>query len=289
MKKRILCLDGGGANSHFDIKLLSFLEEETNQNLFDMFDMVVGVSSSSAIVACIALRIPLKKLEQYHDMFDKNKRSFFTTVYKGEKKTEICRALFGNIKLRDVKKPLVILASSLSGVPVFFNNFENKFSDVELYKAIDASSAVPVYFPPVEIEGELYTDGGLVSNSPLLPAVKKSRDLWGKNVKISMFSIGRSVQHMNSNNIYKKKPRQFGLKTWLSTKLLVQKTEIKHFIDVIAELMFQNCFYRLESGINVNFDDTKEKTKKLLSKHAEYMWESHKHEIIQFLRNHNFI
>jgi predicted acylesterase/phospholipase RssA len=37
--------------------------------------------------------------------------------------------------------------------------------------AIMASSAIPGFFPPVEVDGNLYVDGGVVMNTPLKPAI----------------------------------------------------------------------------------------------------------------------
>src|SRR4029077_2971640 len=44
-----------------------------------------------------------------------------------------------------------------------FDNFERPIGPEHIL----ASSALPPAFPPVEIDGEAYWDGGLVSNTPL--------------------------------------------------------------------------------------------------------------------------
>jgi NTE family protein len=44
------------------------------------------------------------------------------------------------------------------------------------YQILLASSALPGVFPPVEIEGDLYVDGGLVMNTPLKPAIEAGAD-----------------------------------------------------------------------------------------------------------------
>ena len=40
-----------------------------------------------------------------------------------------------------------------------------------------ASAAIPGFFPPVEINGGTYVDGGLVMNTPLLPAIEAGADV----------------------------------------------------------------------------------------------------------------
>ena len=45
------------------------------------------------------------------------------------------------------------------------------FQATDAYKLIMASCALPGVFPPVEIGGELYQDGGVIMNTPLKPAI----------------------------------------------------------------------------------------------------------------------
>jgi NTE family protein len=51
-----------------------------------------------------------------------------------------------------------------------------------------ASAALPPAFAPVEIEGEAYWDGGIVSNTPLLYVLDESPDLHGLIVQVDLFS-----------------------------------------------------------------------------------------------------
>ncbi len=51
-----------------------------------------------------------------------------------------------------------------------FRNDES--ADKVTHEAILASTALPGVFPPVEIEGDLYVDGGVAMNTPLLPAIR---------------------------------------------------------------------------------------------------------------------
>jgi NTE family protein len=49
---------------------------------------------------------------------------------------------------------------------------EEWFTDGDLVEALVASTSVPVLFPPVEIDGEWYLDGGIVKDVPLTRAVQ---------------------------------------------------------------------------------------------------------------------
>jgi NTE family protein len=57
--------------------------------------------------------------------------------------------------------PLVITATNLTG------RTESAFHQGDLIPAICASGAVPILFQPVDINGSLYTDGGIVSKAPI--------------------------------------------------------------------------------------------------------------------------
>lgn len=53
---------------------------------------------------------------------------------------------------------------------------KSEMSDAIGHQILQASSALPGVFPPVEIEGDPYVDGGLVMNTPLKPAIDAGAD-----------------------------------------------------------------------------------------------------------------
>ncbi len=69
------------------------------------------------------------------------------------------------------------------------------FDSGPLFRAVLASSAIPLIFKPIEIEGELFVDGGLLNNLPVHPLVKRELDLIiGVNVMPLVEAPPRSVQ-----------------------------------------------------------------------------------------------
>lgn len=84
-------------------------------------------------------------------------------------------------------------------IPLFVNatnlqRGENRtFSQGELIKPLLASAALPPIFSPVTIEGELYSDGGIMNNFPIEPIEGKADFIVGSNVSV--------VQHMAPNEI----------------------------------------------------------------------------------------
>ena len=64
-------------------------------------------------------------------------------------------------RIEECPSPLVIAATNLS------LQREELFTRGRLIKAIQASGAMPMLFKPVEIDGSLYVDGGMVNKAPV--------------------------------------------------------------------------------------------------------------------------
>jgi NTE family protein len=63
----------------------------------------------------------------------------------------------------ELDRPLTIVATDL------FKGKQHYFTEGPLIPAICASSCIPVIFEPVEIDGNLYVDGGVLNNFPIEP------------------------------------------------------------------------------------------------------------------------
>ncbi len=78
-------------------------------------------------------------------------------------------------KIRQSHKILRVVATSWkTGTWHAFSN--EAMTDEMGHEAILASTAIPGLFPPVRIAGDTYVDGGLVMNTPLLPAIDAGAD-----------------------------------------------------------------------------------------------------------------
>jgi len=82
--------------------------------------------------------------------------------------------------------PLEGIHTSGKGLRVIATNFDTGedriFTNEDIavqvgHKAILASAAVPGFFPPVEIDGQWYVDGGALMNTPVRPAMAKASNL----------------------------------------------------------------------------------------------------------------
>jgi predicted acylesterase/phospholipase RssA len=78
--------------------------------------------------------------------------------------------------IRRSPKQICVAATDWStGKLKLFGNQD--FTEEEGHRAILASCAIPVFFPVVEVGGSCFVDGGVVLNTPLLPALERGADV----------------------------------------------------------------------------------------------------------------
>ena len=102
-------------------------------------------------------------------------------IHKTEELQLILEHVHGTGKrIEDLEIPFQCVAASIE------KSGEHWFTQGPLLKAILASAAVPTLFPPVEIDGEHFYDGGLVNSVPLDRATKLGAEV------IYVLQIGRA-------------------------------------------------------------------------------------------------
>ena len=89
------------------------------------------------------------------------------------------RLIADTISIKDLmvseKEVRVVATNWETGEAAIFK--KEHFSDETGCGAILASAAIPGFFPPVEISGTCYVDGGVVMNTPLMPAIEAGADV----------------------------------------------------------------------------------------------------------------
>lgn len=144
-------------------------------------DAIVGTSIGAMNGAYLANHVDLDGIEQLADMWASVKRhDLFPMSMRGVAKglvgrraylfdsfalrTLISRAHLGFSNLEDAPIPLHVVATDLATGDVVV------LSEGSTTDALLASGAIPGVFPPVEIDGRLLVDGGVVANVPVLEA-----------------------------------------------------------------------------------------------------------------------
>lgn len=127
-------------------------------------------------------------------------------------------------------------------------------SQDELIQVLIASAAIPFYFPPVEIRGEKYVDGGVGNNTPLRQAAYMSRYLHSSNQSVlpticvindpQRFSIDRDANMdvfgviRRSLDIFHNELVQDSLNTWerINTNIQVTKAREQLVASILEDL-----------------------------------------------------
>ena len=110
-----------------------------------------------------------------------------------------------------------------TGNSVYFDNTQCRLG----VEHIMASGALPPGFPPVEIDGELYWDGGIVSNSPLWFVLDEAPAIDALILQVDLFSA-RGAAPTDLDEVQERsKDIQYSSKTRFNSTQLRQRMQLK--------------------------------------------------------------
>ena len=180
-----LALSGGGVKGAAHIGVIQALEESGIK-----VEFIGGTSSGSIVAALYAMGYTPEEMFRLFEYFAKmvveaDPKYYFTSI-KENKKIAISGLLSGeNIELsvkeaceykkvkylKDISLPIVIPAvDAVNGKEYIFTNRpeekENYISNIEICKAVRASSSFPAVYAPCKWEGHQFLDGGILDNVP---------------------------------------------------------------------------------------------------------------------------
>ncbi len=228
-KKIVVVFDGGGVRGRFALELCCNLAHSQDVPLSHLFSMVVGVSAGAMVATIVALgwlddiatsKIACGKFYNYlPEMFQHPNRSgpLLAPKYDGTGKLRALQKLLGEHTFADVKTPLVILCSDLNGAPVPLCSWDPKLHDTKLADALNASSAAPVFFPPVLLNDQWLCDGGVRANKPLILALLYAIDFFDQG-NLWWLSIGTSFA--STHRFSALKAAIMGIIAWLQHGLI---------------------------------------------------------------------
>lgn len=172
-----LVLSGGGVRGMAHIGLIKALKE------YGMMPNTVSGSSVGALVG--ALYANGNSIEEMLLFFKETpmfKYNFLTIVKPGfidtDRYFDIFKAFFPKDTYESLGHKLYVVATNLE------KGEEEFFSSGELIRTLLASAALPPVFSPVELNGQLYADGGIMNNFPLEPIKNIVDFVIGSNVSI---------------------------------------------------------------------------------------------------------
>ncbi|PUU94900.1 MULTISPECIES: patatin-like phospholipase family protein [Halanaerobium] len=170
-----IALSGGGVKGFAHLGVLQALKEKGIEP-----DLLAGVSAGAIVGSFIAAgKSPAEVMEliNENDFFDFAKLSIPDRgIFTLDNMTENLEKSLGAETFEELKIPFYVGAANIEKARMEY------FSSGELVKIIQASSSIPVLFSPVEINGDLYVDGGLFENLPVNPLINKCDKLIAVNV-----------------------------------------------------------------------------------------------------------
>lgn len=158
-----LALGSGGARGLAHIGVLKVLKEN---NL--PIDFIAGASVGSIIGAYYATKGEILSLEK--KIVQLTKKDFVKlidisspkrAIISGNKIMNFLGELIGDKSFSDTKIPLTIIATDM------YSGEEVQIRKGKLIDAIRASVSMPGIFPPAELNGKLFLDGGIVNPTPV--------------------------------------------------------------------------------------------------------------------------
>jgi NTE family protein len=171
-----IALSGGGARGLAHIGVLAALQKHR------IVPGVVSGSSMGAVVGAlyaagvstdemleIARNSKIKSLFEWSFHFHGGMLSLKILL-------EVLEKYIAEDSFETLKKKLFITASNIS------TGREEVFSEGPLFRAVLASSSIPIVFEPQVIDGQTFIDGGLYSDLPVDPLIGKCRKIIASHV-----------------------------------------------------------------------------------------------------------
>jgi NTE family protein len=256
--RTVVVLGGGGMKGVAHIGAWKALEEAGV-----VPDLVVGTSIGSVVAACLAGGMGWRELAELarrlrkEDIVLINKKALWfggvrePAVFDGD---HYRRWLEGMLPIRDFAEariPVRINAVSLvTGREVWFGTGLRE--DVPLVDAVYASCALPIYFPPAQVEADYLVDGGVLDVFPIRTVARWGAErIIGVDVGADLlppeegfFDSGMIAIHDRVLGISLEEQRKACLDTWSGPPMLYIRPEIGH----LSAWDFDRTQFFLEEG-----------------------------------------
>lgn len=194
-----LVLSGGGVRGMAHIGVIKAMQE------FGLEATVVAGSSVGALVGALySADKPIEDMLHFFKDTPLFKYNYFAVAKPGLINTERFISTFQQYFPEDsfeaLKKDLHVVATNLEqGEEVFINKGE-------LIRPLLASAALPPVFSPIEYNGALHADGGIMNNFPSEPILSRVEYVIGSNV-----SLVSKLEKKHLNNSFQLTGRVTGL------------------------------------------------------------------------------
>lgn len=196
-KRVSLVLGSGGARGLAHIGVIKWLEENDYQ-----VKSIAGCSIGSLVGGVYAVG-KLDQLEEWMLDIDELKIASLldlswdgSGIFKGDKVIDALVDLIGDTQIENLPIPFTAVSVDIQSEKEVWINSGS------LFKAIRASISLPLFFKPMEYNGRILIDGGVLNPVPIAPTFNDETD-----ITIAV-NLGGKLDHGISIRNEKKKPKE---------------------------------------------------------------------------------
>ena len=282
-KYRILSIDGGGIRGVIPATILKrLLNDAAADKIIDKTDLIAGTSTGGLLTLGIANGMTPEDMQRIYinegkNIFDdtwiddlKDLGGLTGADYDIVNLTKVLKKLFGDTKLKKLKKRVLVTAfdldneaalpSTRSWKPKIFHNFPGADSDGDeyAYKVGLYTSAAPTYFPTVDG----YIDGGVFASNPSMCALSQSQDSrffehHPQIDEIVLLSLGTGT----SLNFIKGRNLDWGFAQWIKPLISIMMDGVNGIADYQCRQILKDNYFRLAPvfphNVSIPMDDVK--------------------------------
>jgi NTE family protein len=234
--KTTLVLSGGGLRGFAHVGALKAIKA-----LGIQIDEYIGTSMGSLICALAAGGMGIEEMEKLvlslrsEDILEMRILHFLRrrlkarSIYEGKRLHRYFEDIIPIDSFKLLETPLVINAVEMSrGEEVYWGSGED--DDIPVHEAVYGSCALPGLFPPLEMGGKCYIDGGVMTNLSIRKARERDADLIiGINLGLPALRDQREAPEqrgiidiiLQSNSIIMRRILQLQLREFLEYPLIL--------------------------------------------------------------------
>ncbi len=245
-----LALGGGAAKGIAHIGVLKAFEDEQIR-----IHCISGTSAGALIASYYAFGRPAESILSICSTLNLSKIINFTLERGGLFSTnairEMIRRDLGDCRIEDADIPLAICATDIeTGEQLIFR--EGNLAD-----AVCASMAVPGLFVPVEVDGRILVDGGLVENVPISPLAGMGA---GITVAVDLSHVTRYPKPVDTFDVIS---NAINIGIDFNTRKQLKKVDISVPLD-LSEYSLTNNADRVEELYMEGYHPMKKKIRQVL-------------------------
>ena len=213
--KIALVLGGGAARGFAHVGVIRALEKSKIQ-----IDLIVGTNTGSLIGAIYADKKSAAELERIalsleeRDVFDYNFINPTQGFARGERLEDFLSKRLAAKEIDQLKLPFAAVATDIQ------NGELVTLQSGSIARAVRASSAIPGIFTPVNYQGKMLVDGGVLDNVPVDIARKMGADV------IIAVDLGAGPKAAQVSNLFENVAQSFYLAARQNTEAKLKQADV---------------------------------------------------------------